>query len=282
MSTLRVHEKLKLEKAFAMGGGYVLDFTNQAFEDFVLDSVRIDIYDAKYNYRSGSKANRLRAFWREEPDYLVAVLTSDLLQYCREGNLARTWDASENDESLLRECSQIVLRLQEGGPLEQLESLEALADDMDYQLLFQSIRESVIRSEPQVALDRLHTFMVAYTRILCDKHGLSYNQGIPLNGLLGKYVKHLMDSGHIESEMTERILKTSISILDSYNKVRNDQSFAHDNPILNQAESELIISNIVALVRFLQALEESSLDAAQQEEAGQQEDETSDWDEIPF
>lgn len=46
-----------------MSGGYVLDLSNRTFEEFILDSVKIDIYDKKDDYHSGSKANRLRAFW---------------------------------------------------------------------------------------------------------------------------------------------------------------------------------------------------------------------------
>jgi len=40
--------------------------------------------------------------------------------------------------------------------------------------------------------------------------------------------------------MTERILKSSISILDAFNDVRNNKSLAHDNPVLNRNESLLI------------------------------------------
>ena len=39
-----------------MGGGYVLDFSNRTFSEFIEESVRRDIYDARYDYGSGSKA----------------------------------------------------------------------------------------------------------------------------------------------------------------------------------------------------------------------------------
>jgi len=62
-------EKRKLERALSMGSGYVLNFSNRTFAEFFL--VGIDIYDTKYNYGSGSKANRMRAFWDRESNYLV-------------------------------------------------------------------------------------------------------------------------------------------------------------------------------------------------------------------
>ena len=55
--------------------------------------------------------------------------------------------------------------------------------------------------------------------------------------------------------MSESILKSSISVLDAFNDVRNNRSFAHDNDILNYSESLLIFRNICAVVSFLQELE---------------------------
>lgn len=83
MSDLKSIEKMKLEKLFDMGSGYVLDFSNRTFQEFIIDNTGIDIYDDKYDYASGSKANRLRAFWKKEPNYLVGRLLSDLLEYWR-------------------------------------------------------------------------------------------------------------------------------------------------------------------------------------------------------
>lgn len=65
MSDLTMMEKRKLERALGMGSGYVPDFSNRTFEEFILESVGIEIYDEKYDYASGSKANRMRAFGRK-------------------------------------------------------------------------------------------------------------------------------------------------------------------------------------------------------------------------
>ena len=55
--------------------------------------------------------------------------------------------------------------------------------------------------------------------------------------------------------MTEHILKSSISVLEAFNDVRNNKSLAHDNPILNYEESLLIINNVTNLIRFIKSLE---------------------------
>ena len=66
MSNLTFLEKSKFEQLLAMRTGYVLDFSNRTFAEFVRDSTGLDIYDSRYDYGSGSKANRLRAFWQKE------------------------------------------------------------------------------------------------------------------------------------------------------------------------------------------------------------------------
>ena len=60
MATLSTNDKQVLEKLFQMSGGYVLNFTNRTMEEFFDDDVGINIYDEKYNYASGSKANYIR------------------------------------------------------------------------------------------------------------------------------------------------------------------------------------------------------------------------------
>jgi hypothetical protein len=82
MSNLSYAEKTRLANLFEMGGGYVLDFTNRAFQEFVFDSVGRNIDDPKYASASGSKANRLRAFWEKEPNHVVGKILKDLLKHC--------------------------------------------------------------------------------------------------------------------------------------------------------------------------------------------------------
>ncbi|MBM3786982.1 MAG: hypothetical protein FJW30_21705 [Acidobacteria bacterium] len=81
MADLTIVEKKKLEQFFGMGSGYVLDFSNRSFEEFVRDSVGLDIFDSRYDYGSGAKANRLRAFWMKESNAVVGKLLSDLLDW---------------------------------------------------------------------------------------------------------------------------------------------------------------------------------------------------------
>jgi len=67
--------------------------------------------------------------------------------------------------------------------------------------------------------------------------------------------------------MTARILKSAISVLEAFNDVRNNQSLAHDNPILNYDESLLIFNHVASSVRFIRTLEEKMKRQQLREEA---------------
>jgi Abortive infection C-terminus len=255
LSDLNRIERMRLEKLFEMGTGYVIDFSNRTFSEYVWETTGKDIYDQQYSFKGESKANRLRAFWEIESNYTVSILLNALIEY---------WGAIQSEDVLLEEsiwnlrdeCLKIAGKLGEEGISEHVDNLVAVAtEEMDFSLLAKTIRESIEQNEPGAALDRLHTYVVKYLRKLCDKHGISGGKDKPLHSIFGEYIKHIDEHGYIETEMTRRILKTSISLLDAFNPVRNDKSFAHDNPLLNYDESMLIFKNISSLIFFMESIE---------------------------
>jgi len=104
-------EKMKLEKILEMNSGYVLDFSNRTFYEFVVENTGLDIYDDKYEYASGSKANRLRSFWDQEPNGLVGRVVGDLLEYWRTYRMMNGIDISSSDQALYDDCLKIAARL---------------------------------------------------------------------------------------------------------------------------------------------------------------------------
>jgi hypothetical protein len=260
MSDLSSIEKLKIEKLFVMDSGYVLDYSNRTFHEFILENIGIDIYDSKYDYASGSKANRLRAFWQREPNHVVGQLLTNLLENWKVKKQTNYSEMIPAEQTLYEECCNIAERLKQDSPVEHIDAIQPTSDGRDFSLLAKSIRESIRNNEPEAALDRLHTFVMKYIRQLCDKHGIGYDKNKPLHSLFGEYVKHLKQNNRIESQITERILKSSISILESFNDVRNNQSFAHDNPTLNYRESILIFNNVTSAIKFLKSIEGEKTD----------------------
>lgn len=277
MANLKGLKKLKLEKYLGMGSGYVCDFSNRTFADFVLENTGVDIADEKYALASGSKANRLRAFWGKESNYLVAKLLREMIEYWRVQRSTPLYGSQPLDPVLYEECKQIVTKMQSENPIENVGVLNPNSGDKDFKLLATSIRESIDRGQPEQSLDRLHTFVVKYMRILCDKRSIPYNKETPLHSLFGGYVKFLQEKNILESEMSARILKSSTSVLEAFNSVRNTQSFAHANPVLNYNESVLIFNNISNTLRFIELIEGKIAE----EEKKKKEDEIA-WKDPPF
>jgi len=270
MASLSNLEKRQLERLLQMGGGYVLNFSNRTFVEFIQDSVNRNISDARYVIGSGSKANLLRGFWQTEGNNLVGRVIAALLDYaeseCR---------VAADDKDLIA-ARRTVGRLLQDSPVPELDALTAESDKRDFETVAKAIREAIERNEPQAGLDRLHTFTIKYVRALCEGVGLAVSRDKPLHSLFGEYVKRLRDTGLVESEMTFRILKSSISTLEAFNDVRNNRSLAHDNPILSYEEALLIFNHVAASVRFLRSVT-SSLEAQTKVTADQMMD-----DDIPF
>src|ERR1700729_1688615 len=129
MCNLTPAEKRRLENLLGMGSGYVLDFTNRTFSEFVMDSTGRDIYDVRYQYGSGSKANVLRGFWNAESNSVVSKLLSDLLDYVSEG------PCNENRTLAVQACRKIVARIKESMPVADIDALRAADDEKDFEIV---------------------------------------------------------------------------------------------------------------------------------------------------
>ncbi len=51
---------------------------------------------------------------------------------------------------------------------------------------------------------------------MCGEHGICIDKDKPLHSLLGEYIKYARAQGLIESDMTDRILKSSISTMEAF------------------------------------------------------------------
>jgi len=80
MSSLTVIEKRTLEKFLKMEYGYVLDFSNRNFQQFIMECTGLDIDDESIG-GTGSKANRLRYLWTHQPDHIVGKQLKGFIDY---------------------------------------------------------------------------------------------------------------------------------------------------------------------------------------------------------
>ena len=148
MSSLNIADKHSLEKFLRMSDGYVLNFSDRTFGEFVFEAIGVDIHCARYTTDGTSKARKLRAFWKVESDYKVGKLLLALVDY------ASAFDAQPGPDTktLMERCRQIAARLLAGSP--SLEPLKEQAKQLDANHLAEQIRrlEASVETDPALAI----------------------------------------------------------------------------------------------------------------------------------
>lgn len=111
MADLTTIEKQILEKLFQMGGGYVLNFSDRTMGEFFRDDVGIDIYAQKYNYASGSKANRMRGLWLKADNKTVGKSILKLIEYIESQILIDNLSQDDFPENRVKAAKEIAEKL---------------------------------------------------------------------------------------------------------------------------------------------------------------------------
>ena len=255
MAYFSIVEKQSIEKVFGMGSGYVLNFSDRTFGEFVLDTIGIDAYAPGMDVNGGSKAKRLRHIFSTQPNYIVGKLLTALLEL--ESTLEETGYEKMEDAARQR-VRAVAARLRQGAHIEDAAALTPNTDDQDFEVLAKELRAAIDSDRPEVALDRLHTFTVKFIRAIYIRHfKRTPDQKTTANSLLGEYANDLRKNNVLASTMASEILKSSARILDKFNHVRNNQTLAHDNgALLGRSEARFIFASVSASIRFLRDLED--------------------------
>lgn len=132
-----------------MGGGYVLDFSNRTFCEFMSDTLGVDPYDGRYDGAGGSKANRLRQIWEVEPNHIVGRLVAALLDYAQHIDGVGKAEAIQN-------ARKISERLCQGSSVDDLTAIRPNTDDRDFDVLAKEIKAAIDKNQLEAGIDRLH------------------------------------------------------------------------------------------------------------------------------
>lgn len=254
MANLSYREKAALEELFEMSTGYVMDFSNNSFASFIGDVINIDIYDGIGYEEYTSKANKLRQIWGNESDSIVGTLLEALLTHCEDYKMRRE-NLTEYDQKKIGEMRMVAERLKGATPQVRLpqkkeETLQTLQED---------IASALSRNKPELVLDRLHTFSTKLLRQTCEDNGIvtTDDKGnfLPLQSLAGMLRKKYEQNPIFQSSFTVLAIQNSISLFDKYNAIRNNQSYAHDNTVLDALEAEFAVRIMADLILFIDKAE---------------------------
>lgn len=167
MSSLSLADRRHLEKLFGMSGGYVLNFSDRTFGEFVLDAVGVDIHADTYTAEGTSKANKLRALWRLEPNHITAELVVALIDHEASLNPAPDADA----KALVEKCRQIAARLLAGAPA--LTPLMAHAKLLNANHLAEQVRrlEASVEKDPSLAIGTAKELIETCCKTILSERG---------------------------------------------------------------------------------------------------------------
>ncbi len=245
--------ELKVFSNILIQGGYILDLNNAEFRQIILRATGIDVYEDEYSAKvsdemgSSSKGKTLTYFCHHESDANVLRVLGELIDY------AENMDDDRYDIDLNKiNKAKDILNKYKNPDLIVGDTTEEKIDN-----LIKDINQSITNGKPEFTLDRLHTLMKNYFKGLCYKHKIEYNDRDQLNQLVSRYSKFITEK--LESDFSKTIINQTGTNFKKFNEIRNHKSYAHDNEILNRAESLLIYRNIVAIYEFIKTIENDIL-----------------------
>ena len=250
MVALPRSDRLCIEELLGMGGGYVMDLSNREFSELIRAETEMDVTDPRFSSLGTSKANRLRSLIEQSEPGVVARVLRGLWEH-RE---LRGWTPDDlvepKPKAVRAKYMAIVGRLERQAGQSDTDALALFADSATLDQLVEAINRDVAAGRHAASLDRLHTYCMKRFMHLLHAADLECLRHEPLQSRVGKYFRWLKEKGDL-STMTQQILKNGMGIVQQFNDIRNNRSFAHDNDIVDADEARLIFEAVVAILRFV-------------------------------
>lgn len=278
MSSLSVSDKSFIEMLFDMKTGYVGTFSNGSFQRLVIETIDVDPYGSVGYEEYASKANKLRQLFAKEPDYKVGKLIIALLDSLEGSNYSSGKEPYPENIQRRIDALRLTAQAMQGNTVDiQLPKPPTQEDTWD--ILSNDITLALQRNEPELVLDRLHTFTSKYMRSLCTENGINVmaqnGDYYPLQSLAGMLKNAYKNSPYISSEFAVEAIQNSIMLFDRFNAIRNNQSYAHDNDVLGKAEADFVVRAMANVITFISQVEG-------QRKRDLRKAHTPEFDELPF
>jgi len=240
---------------FLIQDGYVLNFSNNSFATFTMQSVGIDI-QGKYG---GSKGSSLTRFVRESSNDLTFKLFSDLLEYYRFQLLD---DATIERKKDYERCQSILDKYK--GIVNALDIPALKKIDSDYiRKITQRAMEYVNRGNFDDALTLARTLLEDVFIHIIEKKNVTVESYGQIQDLY-KQVKGLYNM-HNDSKMDKRInelLSGLNNIVSAIGEMRNKAGSAHGHGSkrisIKDYHARLCVNSAMALADFVLSVAENN------------------------
>lgn len=253
MSSLTYVQKEQMANFFGIKCGYVFSYLTNGYNktntrNIILEATGIDIF-ANPEYAM-SQERCIRKIWDDCDDYTVGKLLKVMLDYY-EAVATWSWEEKErHDYVSLRELDEKLLQNPISIPAAATNTLKLVRED---------IERNCNNGTPELALDRLHTFATEFFRSVCQKHGIRIEDdrgnNLPLQSLVGMLKNWYANNNYFDSEFSVVAIQNTIIIFDRYNSIRNNQSAAHPNTMLNKEEASYVVHIVAETLSFIDRIE---------------------------
>jgi len=237
--------------------GYVLEYSDRSFAEFFEDDFKIDIEEDRFLNRGNSKRHMLVSFCLQEPAVIVSKVLRSLSD--ERAHIANGRDFKPTD-GLESKFLDLIVRIENVADSPKTDALYRYETDETLDELVQDLERTLGANKPAVALDHLHTYCMKKFAYLLSLRSIECGHEDPLHSRFGKYRKCLMAEQTLQG-ITEISMKSAISIFEKFNFTRNNKTLAHDNQILDHDEARYIFDSIMAILRFIRAIEAGKYEA---------------------
>lgn len=263
MSLFSLIEKKVIYRLFDIKNGYIFKYwydqgkyNKNDTRDIILDACGIDIYnDIDFSGLSQEKCFN-KIIEGNNPINIANMLNGFCDYFAFTMAEYSCWNSEdEQDYSIVQSIierlkSSEVINLPE---IQQYENIEMLVQDIEH---------NINNSTPELVLDRLHTYATMYLREICNNHNLPINDDkgnmYSIESLAGKLKGYYIKNNYCKSEFSTQAIKTMIGLFAKFNDIRNDNSFAHPNDVLDKVEAEYVVKTMLSTLQFVTKIEEAN------------------------
>ena len=161
----------------------------------------------------------------------------------------------EGEKRLRDRFFELLNSIEGNSELARTDAIDKFSENETLQELVLAIERDIQANKPEAALDRLHTYcMKKFAHLLLIDTKVEFDKDEPLQSRAGKYIKAIQSEAKIR-DISLKIMKSAISVFDSYNQIRNNESFAHDNELVDRSEARFIFDSITTILRLIKAFE---------------------------
>ena len=231
----------------------MLDFSDRTMSEWFDENFDLNIFQERFQLGGNSKGKTLRGFVAVAEPRLVARVLGALWEYrC---SLNEFTESKPEEEQRLRAwLFKFIDELEKSSSMKIEDALRDFSNDTSLPKLRASIANDLIAENPDVAIDRIHTYCVKRFRTLLDHRGQNFDTKTPLHTIFGAYGKTLKDAGTV-SEFALPTLRVQHKLFEGLNDARNKRSFAHDNQLLSVSEAQFIVDSVLAALAFIERIE---------------------------